>query len=235
MPTDLVEIRGVASADQLGPTGKREHHGVGDTVGQVSGDLLSLILDHTTDGVLLADARGAIAYANRPLHRLFGYNDGELVGQPLEVLIPEDLRARHRTQVKRFQKNPRPRQMGREDLDIEGRHIDGSSLAVDVQLSALPGVPFVVATVRDMAAQRRSSVDRAIEQLDLATARADVKRLQASLDQVIQRLFALGTSIEAGASDDIELSERLATAVERIDQIIQAVQQGRKPGSDRDR
>jgi hypothetical protein len=125
--------------------------------------------------------------------------------------------------------------MGREDLDIEGRHADGSYIAVDVQLDALPGHPLVVATVRDVAAQRRSSVDRAIDQLDLATARTEVTRLRASLDQVIQRLFALGASIEAGASDHTELSHRLSMAVERIDQIIDAVQQGRKPDSDRDR
>jgi PAS domain S-box-containing protein len=233
-----MESRRVASRDTQGPRRDGQLPRTEIVEGSESGELLSLMLDHTPDGVLLTDERAFIVYANRSLHRLFGYDDGDLVGQPLDVLIPDDVRVRHRSQVKRFQKHPRPRQMGREDLDIEGRRLDGASIAVDVQLDALPGTPFVLATVRDVTEQRRSSVDRAIGQLDLASARGQVTRLQASLDQVIQRLFALGTSIEAGSvdqADEAALSSRLAAAVDRIDQIIEAVQQGRRPDADRER
>ncbi len=228
----------MASRDLQGPRREGQVPRTDFVKGSESGELLSLVLDHTPDGVLLADERAVIVYANRSLHRLFGYDDGDLVGRSLDVLIPDDVRVRHRSQVKRFLKHPRPRQMGREDLDIEGRRLDGSFIAVDVQLDALPGTPFVLATVRDVAEQRRSSVDRAIGELDLASSRRQVTRLQASLDQVIQRLFALGTSIEAGPvdqADEADLSNRLAAAVDRIDQIIEAVQQGRKPDSDRER
>jgi PAS domain S-box-containing protein len=238
VPHHLMETRRVASRDTQGPRPDGRHPRTDIVTGSESGELLSLVLDHTPDGVLLADERAVIVYANRSLHRLFGYADGDLVGRPINVLIPDDVRVRHRSQVKRFQKHPRPRQMGREDLDIEGRRFDGSFIAVDVQLDALPGTPLVMAAVRDVAEQRRSSVDRAIDQLDLATARGQVTRLQASLDHVIQRLFALGTSIEAGSADQADeddLSNRLAAAVDRIDQIIEAVQQGRKPDSGRER
>jgi PAS domain S-box-containing protein len=233
-----METHRVASRNTQGPRRDGQHPRTDIVKESESGELLSLVLDHTPDGVLLADERAVIVYANRSLHRLFGYDDGDLLGQPIDVLIPDDVRVRHRSQVKRFHKHPRPRQMGREDLDIEGRRLDGSVIAVDVQLDALPGTPFVMAAVRDVAEQRRSSVDRAIGQLDLANARSQVTRLQASLDQVIQRLFALGTSIEAGAADqadEADLSNRLAAAVDRIDQIIEAVQQGRRPEPDRER
>ena len=55
-----------------------------------------------------------------------------------------------------------------------------------------------------------------------------MERLQAALDLVIQRLFALGTSIAASASDERMLSERMATALHSIDQIIDTIQETRQ-------
>ncbi len=189
----------------------------------VSDSVLSMVLDHTTDGVLLVSDDGVIVYANRQLHQLLRYEAGDLVGLPLGALLPEGARDRHHRQFTRFQKKPALRPMGREDLDIEGRRADGSTVAIDVQVDSLPGLPFLVATVRDMTAARRSTVDRAIDKLDLAGARMQVDRLQSALDQVIQRLFALGASIEAGANKP-DLEARLTTAVRHIDQVIEAVQ-----------
>ena len=119
--------------------------------------------------------------------------------------------------------------MGRDDLDIEGRHANGSSFPIDVQLEALPGGSLIVATVRDMTHQRQSSVDRAIVRIDLANAKDHIVRLQESLDLVIQRLFALGTSIEASALDEPVLLERMAGATRRINEIIDTVQKQRLP------
>lgn len=185
-----------------------------------------MVLDHTVDGLLLVGDEGVIIYANGPLHQLLGYDAGDLIGLPLDALLPEDVRDRHRRQFTQFQRKPTLRPMGREDLDIEGRRADGSTVAVDVQLDSLPGLPFMVATVRDMTAERRSSVDRAIDKLDLASARTQVDLLQSALDLVIQRLFALGASIEAGAANSSALSARLNTALQHIDQIIEVVQKG---------
>ena len=159
---------------------------------------------------------------------MFGYDAEDLLGQRVEVLLPEDLRDHHRHHVKDFLAAPMPRPMGREDLDIEGRRADGSVLPIDVQLNALPGTSLVVATIRDMTQLRRAAVDCAIVRIDLANARSQVDRLQASLDLVIQRLFALGTSIAASAANESVLSERLAAALHGIDQVIEAVQDGRQ-------
>lgn len=190
--------------------------------------LLSMVLDRTTDGVMLTDGDGIIVYVNLPLMRLFGYDADDLIGEPLDVLLPEYLRPNHRDHVRHFMAAPSPRPMGRNDLDIEGRRSDGTLFAIDVQLSALPGTSMVVATIRDMTEQRRESVDRAIVKIDLANARTQVDRLQGSLDLVIQRLFGLGTSIAASASNDELLADRLASALHGIDQVIEAVQDGRQ-------
>ena len=190
--------------------------------------LLSLVLDRTTDGIMLTDADGVIVYANMPLLRLFAYDADDLVGQPVETLLPDYMRDTHRHHVEEFVAAPAPRPMGREDLDIEGRRSDGTLVPIDVQLNAMPGTSLIVATVRDMSEQRRSAVDCAIVKIDLANSRAQVERLQGALDLVIQRLFGLGTSIAASASNQALLSERLASALHGIDQVIEAVQDGRQ-------
>ena len=167
--------------------------------------LLSMVLDCTTDAVLLSDSDGLIVYINDALLRLFGYVPDELVGHPFEVLMSYG-----------------------DDLDIEGRRSDGSLFPVDVQLSALQESGLVVAFVRDMTAQRQSVVDSAIARIDLANANSRIDQLQNSLDLVIQRLFALGTSIVASASNGSLLSQRMDMAVKGIDEVIEAVQHTRQ-------
>ena len=194
----------------------------------VPDELLSLVLDRTTDGILLTDSDGVIVHANTPLLQLFGYEVEDLLGQPVEVLMPAHLRQEHRSNVHRFAAAPEPRPMGRADLDIEGRRADGSVFPIDVQLNAVPATSLIVATIRDMTAQRQAAVDCAIARIDLANARSQVARLQGSLDLVIQRLFALGTSIAASAANEAVLAERLTAAVHGIDEVIDAVQDGRQ-------
>jgi PAS domain S-box-containing protein len=190
--------------------------------------LLSMVLDRTTDGVMMTDTHGVIIYVNQPLLRLFGYDAEELMGQRVDVLLPDDARESHDEHVRDFVAAPHSRPMGRDDLDIEGRRADGTLVPIDVQLNAIPGTSLIIATIRDMTEQRREAVDRAIVKIDLANARTQIDRLQASLDLVIQRLFGLGTSIAASASNETLLSERLASALHGIDQVIEAVQDGRQ-------
>jgi PAS domain S-box-containing protein len=190
--------------------------------------VLSMMLDRTTDGVLLADVNGVIVYANKPLLALFGYAAEDLLGQTIEVLVPEHRRDEHSSHVERYMHSPAHRPMGRPDLDIEGRRADGSSFPIDVQLNSIPEMSLVVATVRDMTEQRQLAVDRAIAGIDLANATAQINGLQESLDLVVQRLFALGTLIAAGAADETILRERLVGAIRGIDEVIDAVQQRRR-------
>ena len=170
-------------------------------------DLLNSVLDCTVDAVLMTDDDGVIVYVNSSLMRLFGYIDDadSPVGMSIGVLLPDA-----------------------DEMDVEGRRLDGSLFAVDVEVRVLPDAPFVVATVRDMTAQRQAVVDNAIDRIDLANATLRIDQLQKSLDFVIQRLFALGTSILASASNETELTYRMDTAVEAVDDIINAIQRDRR-------
>ena len=170
-------------------------------------DLLTTVLDNTVDAVLMTDDDGVIIYVNSALMQLFGFTEDtdSPVGMSIGALLPDA-----------------------DEMDVEGRRVDGSLFAVDVQVRVLPDAPFVVATVRDMTEQRQAVVDNAIDRIDLANARARIEQLQESLDLVIQRLFALGTSILASASNESDLTYRMDTAVEALDDVINAVQRGRQ-------
>ena len=80
--------------------------------------LMSQVLDRTTDGVLVSDAHGAIIYTNEPLLRMFGYEAASLIGQRVEILVPEYLRGHHRHHVSQFMRSAVSRPMGRDDLDM---------------------------------------------------------------------------------------------------------------------
>jgi PAS domain S-box-containing protein len=191
--------------------------------------LLATVLDFTTDAVLVSNANGVMVYVNTPLVDLFGYRAPDLVGRPVEILLAESLGEHHNDYITKYLTDPTPEPMTTDDLDIEGQRADGSRFPIEVHLNSLPGSALVVGTIRDATAHRLSSVDNAIARMDLANARNRIEQLQESLDLVIQRLFALGTSIVASATNEDVLAQRMEGAVQGIDEVIEAVQLHRQP------
>jgi diguanylate cyclase (GGDEF)-like protein/PAS domain S-box-containing protein len=108
------------------------------------------------DGVLLCDAVGRIVEANRSLEQLTGYSRDELVGQPVEVLVPAEARSRHRIDRRRYQARPRRRAMGSVDRDFMVQRKGGSTFSADIALGAVTteGGRHVVAVVRDITSRK---------------------------------------------------------------------------------
>ena len=190
--------------------------------------LLGTILDFTADAVLVSNGSGVMVYVNTPLLDLFGYGSADLVGRHVEVLLADSLDEDDSDSITKLLRATTAGPMTSDDLDLEGLRADGSRFPIDVHLNALPGSALVVGTVRDMTAHRRSSVDSAIAKIDLANALRRIEQLQDSLDLVIQRLFALGTSIVASATNEALLAQRMEHAVQGIDEVIEAVQHHRQ-------
>ncbi len=109
------------------------------------------VFEAAPSGVLAVDASGRIALLNVQAEKMFGYNRAELIGKPVEVLVPQRFRARHADLRKRDAANPRIRPMGT-DRSFFGVRKDGSEFPVEVGLN--PAVmstgQFVVATVVDI-------------------------------------------------------------------------------------
>jgi PAS domain S-box-containing protein len=117
----------------------------------LSDELIWGLVDAAPDGMLMADQGGHILLVNRQLEELFGYERSELLGKPVEELLPEQLRQVHRAHRTRYGAEPRTRSMGT-DLKLSGRRQDGSSFPVEVSLSPLHSESglLVVAAVRDI-------------------------------------------------------------------------------------
>lgn len=109
------------------------------------------LLENAPDAILLVDGQGRIDNCNGSTERLFGYSKEHLLGQTVELLIPEQLRSAHRMRRQLRASNSSAAAM-RGMRDIVGRHRDGSSIPIDVALGPDgSGTPDrVVAFIRDM-------------------------------------------------------------------------------------
>ena len=101
--------------------------------------------------MVVADAGGIIVLTNREADRVFGYEEGELVGQPIDSLVPERHRAMHPNQREQFLQRQRVRRMS-DTVTLSGRRKDGSEFPAAISLSPLEseGQLFVASAIRDL-------------------------------------------------------------------------------------
>jgi PAS domain S-box-containing protein len=114
------------------------------------------LVDAAPDGIVVCDHAGAITLVNVQAERMFGYSRDELIGKPIESLIPERLRARHPQHVTKYMNSPRTRPMG-SGLELLGRRRDGSEFPVEISLSPIRSAqsPMVAAAIRDVSDRKR--------------------------------------------------------------------------------
>lgn len=115
------------------------------------------LLDAAPDAILEVDQQGRILLLNGMTEKLFGYSREELVGQPVELLIPENLRARHAHHRHDYYASPATRPMG-SGLSLEGKRKDGSCFPVEISLSPVKSGEGlgVTAIIRDITERRKA-------------------------------------------------------------------------------
>jgi PAS domain S-box-containing protein len=92
------------------------------------------LLESAPDATCVIDEHGEIVLVNRQLEQMFGYPRARLLGQPIEMLVPEHLRGGHLAHVQRYVENPSARPMG-SGLALTGQREDGVIIPVEVSLS----------------------------------------------------------------------------------------------------
>jgi PAS domain S-box-containing protein len=157
--------------------------GQGDFGGYGSAlDRLVRMLEAVPDATIVSDRRGHILAVNARAERLFGYSRDNLVGKPLEMLLPERSRALHGSLRAGYFANPRPRAM-EAGFEFSALRADGTEFPAEVSLAPLPvdGGMVVSAAIRDVSERKQADAllrrseavaHRNAELFDLITASA---------------------------------------------------------------
>ena len=115
------------------------------------------LLEAVPDALVGMDQEGVIRFVNRQTESLFGYDRDDLIGQPIAMLLPEPLWQIYVEHKESYFADPRTRSSGL-DLQLSGRHQDGTDLPVNISLSHIDtgDVLLVVTAVRDVTEQRKA-------------------------------------------------------------------------------
>ena len=135
--------------------------------------LSSDLLETLPDATIAVDRDGTMVQVNAQAQALFGYDRDELIGQKVEMLVPENYRRQHHHHRENFAQTPKTRRMGA-DLDLYGRRRNGSEFPVEVSLSPVSteNGTFVLSAIRDISDRKRIAEElrRANEELHRRTA-----------------------------------------------------------------
>ncbi len=116
------------------------------------------LLESAADAIVIADGDGRIVRLNRQAERMFGHARDALLGQPVEVLIPESLRARHELLRRAYVERPSPRE-ALVGLEVATRHQSGAEIPTELTLSPLETARglLVIVILRDITERRRAA------------------------------------------------------------------------------
>jgi two-component system, cell cycle sensor histidine kinase and response regulator CckA len=145
------------------------------------------ILEAIPDAVAAVNQQGIIIQVNAQTEAMFGYTRQELIGQSIDMLVPEQHRAQHNNHRKRFHTQPKLRRMG-SGLELNGRRRDGSEFPVEISLSPVSsgsGV-IVLSAIRDVSERKRieEELRRANAELEIRKAR-ELRDSQARLALIV--------------------------------------------------
>ncbi len=156
------------------------------------------------DSLIVADAAGNVVLANPPAAALLGYSVEQLIGLPIDALVPDAVRPRHAAYRKAYAKGPVPRPMGT-DMQLTARRRDGTEVMVEIALSPLQdhGLPLVVAAIREIgtyprvkqALQRARYSDHLAQLGRLAVDARDPKTLLAQVPVIATQALQVGLSV----------------------------------------
>jgi two-component system, cell cycle sensor histidine kinase and response regulator CckA len=187
---------------------------------------LQAAVESSPSGVLITDAKGHIVLVNLAIERIFGYERTEVIGQRVEILMPEGLRRVHASNRGEFAAEPHARAMGA-GREFVGRHRDGTTVPLEIGLTPMPtadGV-FVIGSIVDISARKQAESERASleEQLRQAQKMEAIGRLAGGIAHDFNNILTAIIGFSDLARDELPAS---SIARADLDQIQLAAARG---------
>ncbi len=181
---------------------------------------LTSFLEAAPQAIVAVDAQGRIGLVNRATEEMFGYERGELLGQPLSLLIPERYREAHQGHRERFFTDPRRRTMGK-GLSLAGRRRNGTEFPVEVGLSYVDmpaedgqwdGLRMAIGMVSDITERKRYEDELARVNEELRRSNLELEHFGYAASHDLQEPLRLITNylqlLERRLADRLDGSER---------------------------
>lgn len=194
--------------------------------GRAPDEKFRALLESAPDAMVIAGTDGRIILVNRQTEVIFGYSRDELLGQPVEILVPEEDRRRHAAHRSGFFIRPNTRPMGA-GLDLYGLRKDGTRFPVEISLSPIATEDGLVvcAAIRDGSERKKAEEQtRHIEHME--TRRRQALELN---DEIVQGLTVAKMAYDLGRGPETveAITKTLKAAQSIISEMLVEETEGR--------
>lgn len=170
------------------------------------------VFEHAAEGIILSDENARMYLVNPAAREMFGYGEAEMIGQPIDLLIPSRFRERHATFHQDYYRSPAVRKMG-QGRDLSAIRKDGSEFPVEVSLSYFrdKNKTFTIAFVMDITLRKEAENKLIQANTDLLQLNEAAGKLNEQLEEKVAiRTLMLEEAlhqVEASLQKEKELSD----------------------------
>jgi PAS domain S-box-containing protein len=195
---------------------------------QESETMFKGLFDHAPDAIVVVDQEGKIIQGNHQALKMFGYSRTEIIGRPVEMLLPQAFREKHQRHVTGFMDHPRERAMGT-GMALFGLRKDGAHFPVDINLGPLQigSHSVVLATIRDTTERKKAgeAIREREKMLTTAALSAPVVFFKMDREGVIQ--YSLGRSLIRRLKNIEPVGRSIYTLYAEMPQVIESFERAR--------